>query len=64
MFFRAGQLLKDKQVHMIMVHLPAAEKQAVEDGWATRHNLIGSNEFFLVGPPTDPAKIAEAKGVL
>ncbi len=53
--------LKDKSVDMIMVHAPAAEKKALEEGWATRRILIGSNEFFIVGPPEDPAKIAEAK---
>ncbi len=58
------QLLKDKQVDMIMVHAPAAEKKAVQEGWATDHTLIGSNEFFIVGPANDPAKIAEAKSAV
>jgi tungstate transport system substrate-binding protein len=55
------QLLKDKQVDLIMVHAPAAEKKAVQEGWATDRTLIGSNEFYIVGPADDPAKIAEAK---
>ncbi len=55
------KLLKDKQVDMIMVHAPAAEKAAVAEGWATGHTLIGSNEFYIVGPKADPAKIAKAK---
>ena len=55
------KLLKDKQVDMIMVHAPAAERKAIEEGWATKRILIGSNEFFIVGPPADPAKISEAK---
>ena len=50
------KLLKEKKVDMIMVHAPAAEKKAVEDGWAIKRTLIGSNEFFIVGPPEDPAK--------
>lgn len=54
------QLLKDKQVDLIMVHAPAAERQAVEQGWAAHRTLIGSNEFFIVGPPSDPAAIAQA----
>jgi tungstate transport system substrate-binding protein len=58
------QLLKDKKVDMIMVHAPAAEKQAVQEGWAKDRTLIGSNEFFVVGPASDPAKIADAKGAL
>ena len=55
------QLLKDKKVDMIMVHAPAAEKKAVADGWAIKRELIGSNEFYIVGPPTDPAGIKNAK---
>jgi len=55
------KLLKEKTVDMIMVHAPDAEKKAVSDGWATKRTLIGSNEFFIVGPPDDPARIAEAK---
>ncbi len=58
------KLLKDKKVDMIMVHAPAAEKKAIEDGWASNRRLIGSNEFYIVGPADDPAKISEAKTVL
>ena len=53
-------LLKTKQVDMIMVHAPAAVKQALADGWAVNRNLIGSNEFYIVGPKTDPANIKSA----
>ncbi len=55
------KLLKEKKVDMIMVHAPAAEKKAVEEGWATKRVLIGSNEFYIVGPPNDPAGIKNAK---
>ena len=55
------KFLKDKQVDMIMVHAPAAEKKAVEEGWATQRSLIGSNEFYIVGPAEDPAGIKKAK---
>ena len=68
-WYKAGSgeslhLLKGKKVDMIMVHAPAAEKKAVKEGWATKPALIGSNEFFLVGPANDPAKIAEAKSAV
>ena len=68
-WYKAGsgeslKLLKDKKVDLIMVHAPAAEKQAVKDGWASRRTLIGSNEFFIVGPAGDPAKIAGAADAL
>jgi tungstate transport system substrate-binding protein len=68
-WFKAGsgeslKLLKEKKVDLIMVHAPAAEKQAVKDGWAVKRTLLGSNEFFIVGPATDPAKTAGAKDAL
>jgi tungstate transport system substrate-binding protein len=46
---------------MIVVHAPAAERKAVEESWATKRTLIGSNESYIDGPASDPAKIAEAK---
>jgi tungstate transport system substrate-binding protein len=55
------QLLKDMKVDMIMVHAPEAEKKALADGWAANRVLIGSNEFFIVGPPSDPAGIRKVK---
>ena len=55
------KMLKEKQVDAIMVHAPAAEKQAVQQGWAIKPTLIGSNEFFIVGPLEDPAGIAAAQ---
>jgi tungstate transport system substrate-binding protein len=60
----ALKLLKEKAVDMIMVHDPSTEKKAVEEGWATRRTLIGSNEIYIVGPANDPAKIAEANNAL
>ncbi len=53
-------LLKSQQVDMIMVHAPAAVNKAIADGWATNRTLIGSNEFYIVGPKNDPANIKTA----
>ncbi len=66
LWFRAGSgqamnLLKERKVDMVLAHAPPAERRAVADGWATGRQLIGSNEFWIVGPASDPAKIAEAK---
>lgn len=55
------KLLKAKQVDAVMVHAPAAEKAAVKEGWAIKRSLIGSNEFYIVGPKSDPAGIARAE---
>ena len=58
------KLLKQKKADVIMVHAPAAEKKALKEGWAIKRTLIGSNEFIIVGPKNDPAKIAKAKSVI
>nr|MBL0716963.1 substrate-binding domain-containing protein [Desulfobacterales bacterium] len=55
------KLLKEKTADIVMVHAPAAEKKAVKEGWAVKRTLIGSNEFYIVGPKNDPAGIAEAE---
>jgi tungstate transport system substrate-binding protein len=54
-------LLKAKDVDMVMVHAPARVDQAVAQGWAVKKTLIGSNEFFIVGPAADPAGIKALK---
>jgi tungstate transport system substrate-binding protein len=54
------KLLQDKKVDMVMVHAPAQVDKAVTDGWAAGKTLIGSNEFYIVGPKNDPAAIAQA----
>lgn len=56
-------LLKRGEVDMVMVHAPAAEKEAVKQRWATQRTLIGSNEFYLVGPQSDPAGVGQASSI-
>jgi len=53
-------LLKEEKAHVALVHAPEAEKQAVAEGWAARRTLLGSNEFYLVGPKDDPAGVSGA----
>lgn len=53
-------LLKSGKVDMIMVHAPDAVNKAIAEGWATNRTLIGSNEFYIVGPKNDPANIKSA----
>jgi len=58
---RSLELLHGGKADVAMVHAPEAEKKAVAEGWAVRRTLIGSNEFFLVGPANDPAGVRSAK---
>ncbi len=55
------KLLQEKKVDMAMVHAPAQVDKALKDGWAVGKTLIGSNEFYIVGPKNDPANIAKAE---
>jgi tungstate transport system substrate-binding protein len=55
------KLLKEKKVDMAMVHAPAQVDQAIAEGWAVGKKLIGSNEFYIVGPASDPAGISSAQ---
>ena len=57
-------LLRDKKVDMAMVHAPAQVDKALQEGWASGKTLIGSNEFYIVGPKADVAKIASASSVV
>lgn len=61
---QAMRLLEERKVDMVLAHAPAAERKAVADGWATGRNLIGSNEFWILGPENDPAKVASAPDAL
>jgi tungstate transport system substrate-binding protein len=64
-WFKAGsgqamRLLQERKVDMVLAHAPPAERKAVADGWATGRRLIGANEFWILGPVEDPAKVAAA----
>lgn len=61
---QAMKLLQDRHVDMVLAHAPAAERKAVADGWATGRVLIGSNEFWILGPAGDPARVADARDAI
>ena len=42
---------------VLLVHSPAAEKKFMSDGWGKDRSLIMHNDFIIVGPAADPAKI-------
>lgn len=58
------QLLKTGAVDVIMVHAPAEEAKAVEEGWALNRTYIGGNDFVILGPADDPAGIRACKNVV
>lgn len=54
------KLLQQGKVDMAMVHAPAQVEKALKEGWGVGKTLIGSNEFYIVGPKSDPAGIVRA----
>ena len=44
-------------VDVLLVHAPAAEKKFVEEGSGVNRTQVMYNDFIVVGPPADPAKI-------
>ena len=52
---------KNCDVDVLLVHAPAAEKKFVEEGNGTKRTEVMYNDFILVGPAADPAKIKGKK---
>ena len=60
-----GQALamgKRGDADIVMTHAPEAEKPLVDEGWLTHRVQFMHNDYVLVGPADDPARIAGVKG--
>jgi len=49
------------EADVLLVHSPAAEKKFVAEGFGINRRLIMHNDYIIVGPPEDPAKIRGMK---
>lgn len=49
------------EADVLLVHSPEAEKKFVADGYGVNRRLVMHNDFIVVGPSTDPAKIKGGK---
>ena len=54
---QALEIAKQGNADVILLHSPAAEKQFVADGWGMDRRLVMHNDFVIIGPVGDPAKI-------
>jgi tungstate transport system substrate-binding protein len=54
---QAMQMGQEGNADVLLVHSPSAEKQFMADGWGRDRALIMHNDFIIVGPASDPAKI-------
>jgi len=51
------------QADVLLVHSPAAEETFMKEGHGASRLAVMHNDFVLVGPPSDPAKVASAGGI-
>jgi len=49
------------EADVLLVHSPAAEKQFMADGLGVERRLVMHNDFIILGPTEDPAKIKGMK---
>jgi tungstate transport system substrate-binding protein len=54
---QAIELGRRGEADVLLVHSPAAEQKFVAEGSAGQRRLVMHNDFVLVGPAADPAKI-------
>lgn len=52
---------KKGEADVLLVHSPAAEKAFVAEGYGINRRLVMHNDFIIVGPPSDPARIKGVK---
>jgi tungstate transport system substrate-binding protein len=61
---QALDLARRGDADVVFVHDKAAEEKFLSQGWATTRYDVMYNDFVIVGPKADPAKIAGTKDVL
>jgi len=49
------------EADVLLVHSPAAEKKFVAEGYGINRRIVMHNDFIIVGPSKDPAKIKGIK---
>jgi len=59
---RALDLGRNGDVDVVLVHDPAAEDAFMAEGAGLNRRSVMFNDFLIVGPKDDPAKIAQASG--
>lgn len=61
-----GQAIKNAQNgdgDVLLVHAKPAEEKFVAEGWGVKRFDVMYNDFIIVGPKSDPAKVAGTKDV-
>lgn len=61
----SGQAMKmgeKGEADVLLVHSPEAEKKFMAEGFGASRRLVMHNDFIIVGPAADPAKVKTANG--
>lgn len=58
---QALELARRGDADVVLVHDPAAEERFVGEGHGDRRRTIMRNDFVVVGPPADPARVRDAE---
>lgn len=61
---KAIRLAKNGDCDLILVHDPEAEERFIKEEYGINRKSIMYNDFVIVGPEDDPAKIKEMRGVI
>ncbi|HEX8479992.1 MAG TPA: extracellular solute-binding protein [Telluria sp.] len=61
---KALELAKNGDVDVALVHARALEDKFVAEGWGVDRRDVMYNDFLVVGPPADPARIKGSKDVI
>ncbi len=54
---------RNGDVDVVLVHSPTAEEDFVGEGYGVERVPVMWNDFVLLGPPDDPAKVSESEDV-
>ncbi len=60
---KALRLGKNGDVDVVPVHAPSAEKEFVASGFGVKRIPVMYNDFIVVGPEKDPAKLADVTSI-
>src|ERR1700760_1877804 len=58
---RALDTARRGDADVVLIADPAAEREFIDEGYGTTHRQVAWNDFILVGPSSDPAKIVGGK---
>ncbi len=54
---RALEIASNGRVDIVLTHAPKLEEQFIEEGWGLSKVPLMANDYILVGPSSDPAKL-------